>query len=138
MQPLIQHIFSQIFKFPQKFNDFSCKSCTWKENKTGFTSKYSFWSEVHKNCHFFPSVTFAIFIGQHLWLWSRIGSRVKMSHYIQPSISLVPYYDNTKDFEMYNASSKSLRPNCVPGVCMQRWDRNYFPVPADKVLKSRW
>ena len=33
----------------------------------------------------FPSAFFAIFITQALWVWCRIGSRVKISHYIQPS-----------------------------------------------------
>ena len=31
------------------------------------------------------SGTFAIFNTKPLWFWSRIGSRVKISHYIQPS-----------------------------------------------------
>ena len=32
-----------------------------------------------------PSSTFAIFITHSLRLWSRMGSRVKITHYIQPS-----------------------------------------------------
>ena len=41
MQPLIQHIFSQIIVFclyfPQRFSDSSCNNCTWKQNKNVFT-----------------------------------------------------------------------------------------------------
>ena len=52
---------------PQRLGNKDCKSCTLK----------SFF--------LFPSAAFAIFITQTLWLWSRIGGRVKISHYIQPS-----------------------------------------------------
>ena len=41
--------------------------------------------EMSKFVVLFPRATFAIFITQPLRLWSRIGSRVKISHYIQPS-----------------------------------------------------
>ena len=49
--------------------------------------------ELPKSFVLFPIATFVIFITEPLWRWSRIGSRVKISHYIQPSIlsnALIP------------------------------------------------
>jgi hypothetical protein len=93
MQSYIQHIFSQIinsyFYFHQRFSDLFCKSCTWKQNWNVLSLNIafnSFWSEVYKKMSkiivLLPSATFATFIAQLLWLWSMIGSRVKISHYI--------------------------------------------------------
>ena len=41
--------------------------------------------EMPKSFVLFPSSTFTIFVTHSLCLWSRMGSRVKISHYIQPS-----------------------------------------------------
>ena len=65
------------------------------------------WSEYNKKCPkfdvLFPSATFSIFINQPLWLcdnirkkYTRIGSRVKISQYIQPS-NLSNALNYTKD-----------------------------------------
>jgi hypothetical protein len=92
MQPLIQPISSQIidscFHFPERFCDFSCwrypqelqllhlkTSCHlnrvlgqifMRKAKNGFECLKLIWSGT-------------------LCFWSRIGSRLKISHYIQPS-----------------------------------------------------
>ena len=100
MQPLIQPILSQIidscFYFPERFCDFSC----WKypqelqllHLKTSYHLNRVFGQKFTRNAKngfeclkLIWSGTFAICSTQPLWLWSRIGSRVKISHYIQPS-----------------------------------------------------
>ena len=67
----------------------SCSCCTWKQviilnrvfgqkftrnDKNGFECLKLIWSG-----------TFAIFNIEPLWFWASIGSRIKISHYIQPS-----------------------------------------------------
>ena len=61
------------------FSFFSWKSCTWQQTKKNLVSSSQ---EMPKFVVLFPSATS---ITQPLWLWSKIGSRVKISHYIQPS-----------------------------------------------------
>ena len=100
MQPLTQPIFSKIidscFYFPERFSDFSC----WKypqelqllHLKTSYHLNRVFGQKFTRNAKngfeclkLIWSGTFAIFNTEPLWFWSRIGSRVKISHYIQPS-----------------------------------------------------
>ena len=100
MQPLIRPILSQIidscFYFPERFRDFSC----WKypqelqllHLKTSYHLNWVFGQKFTRNAKngfeclkLVWSGTFAIFNTEPLWFWSRIGSRVNISHYIQPS-----------------------------------------------------
>ena len=100
MQPLIQPILSQIidscFYYPERFSGFSC----WKfpqelqllHLKTSSHLNRVFCQIFTRNAKngfeclkLFWSGTFAIFSAEPLWFWSRIGSRVKISHYIKPS-----------------------------------------------------
>ena len=90
----MQHIFLQIIDsylyFPQMFSDFSSGQKLHLETKQ---KSFFLWieflvrslRETPKSFVLFPSAAFAMFITQTLWLWSRIGGRVKISHYIQPS-----------------------------------------------------
>ena len=92
MQPLIQPILSQIidscFYFPERFSDFSC----WKypqelqllHLKTSYHLNRVFGQKFTRNVKngFWM---FTIINTESLWSWSRIGSRVKISHSIQPS-----------------------------------------------------
>ena len=93
MQLLIQDIFSQIIdsspQLPERLRDFSCRKFPFKTKLKVLSHVNSFWSEIYKKCQKWSeclkliwSGTFAICSTQPLWLWSRIGSRVKI---IQPS-----------------------------------------------------
>ena len=84
------------FYFHESVSDFSC----WKypqelqllHLKTSYHLDRVFGQKFTRNAKnrfeclkLIWSGTFAIFNTEPLWFWSRIGSRVKISHYIQPS-----------------------------------------------------
>ena len=96
MQPLIQDILSQIIDSspccPERFCDFSCMRFPFKTKQKVLSHEIVFGHIFTRNAKngseclkLIWSGTFAICSTQPLWLWSRIGSRVKISHYIQPS-----------------------------------------------------
>ena len=94
MQPLIQEIFSQIIDsspyLPERFCDISCRKFPFKKKsylmELVFVQKFTINAKkISERLKCIWSGTFAICSMQPFWLWSRIRSRVKKSHYIQPS-----------------------------------------------------
>ena len=98
MQPLIQPILSQIidscFYIPERFSDFSCWKFPQELLLLHLETSYhlnralgqKFTSNAKNGFEFLKLIwsgTFAIFNTEPLWFWSRIESRVKISHYIQ-------------------------------------------------------
>ena len=96
MQPILSQIIDPCFYFPERFGDFSC----WKypqelqllHLKTSYHLNRVFGQKFTRNAKngfeclkLIWSGTFEIFNTEPLWFWSSIGSRVKISHYIQPS-----------------------------------------------------
>ena len=92
MQPLIQHIFTQIIDFnfylSKIFSDFSWRNLLWESKQTFFFEDIVFgqkFQEMTKNIWTYCFPTFGIFNTQPLWLLIQGWEKGQESHYIQPS-----------------------------------------------------
>ena len=129
MQSLIQDIFSQIIDsspyFPERLYDFSCMRSPSKQNVLSHVN--SFWSENYTKCQkwfwifeAYLKWNFCNCSTQPLWLWSRIGSRVKITHYIQPiKLSSSALEEVLQIFLTYHPTSGSFEGYC--SVCIHCW-----------------
>ena len=98
---------------PSKQNVLSHVNSFWSENYTK-CQKWFWIFEAYLKWNFCNCST------QPLWLWSRIGSRVKITHYIQPiKLSSSALEEVLQIFLTYHPTSGSFEGYC--SVCIHCW-----------------